>query len=453
MDSRYKRLLVPRTSTMLDSSLMSKNERHTCKSCDVMSSYLDAIRNEVFIDETALTLARCDVERYGHIPRPSKWISRCRNHPKLTKTISAIVKCAWKLGLAHIFFAVQCARTLLALRASRRSTIAPAPETTEYRLVMSARAAEIFAKIEEPDDTCIWVTFPWVEVNIPAGVRRLDLLESLTRSDVWYALTSAWAAIAVVSRHAQLKPWVLQTYTAYQWFLSYLFVRRLQGRKVMAEHFDRWAVLADRAAGADILADAGNCGLILLQHGVVSSLSKEMDLTAMPCKLRNVTHLVAYDDASVEIFRRAIFSSHTAGAVVATIRPPTISLTAIARKSISILFVGHPLCEIFHKWLYENMQHVDISVFYKPHPLAGFDPAMKTVGWDFVTEKAEFPSVDFIVSYPSTLVAEYEQSGIPSFTHPLNIEPRGGEDLLKALEQKIRELAGAAARNQHAVQH
>ncbi len=87
-----------------------------------------------------------------------------------------------------------------------------------------------------------------------------------------------------------------------------------------------------------------------------------------------------------------------------------------------MLFVGHPLCEDFQVSVFKALHElVAIEAFYKPHPKAPMSASMANVGWKIIDAADQFPIVEMLISYPSTLVIEYEVFGIHASVHPLDI--------------------------------
>ena len=62
----------------------------------------------------------------------------------------------------------------------------------------------------------------------------------------------------------------------------------------------------------------------------------------------------------------------------------------------------------------------NFEIYYKPHPKAPMSASMETLEWKIIKEANIFPRVDLLVSYPSTLVIEYETAGIPASVHSLD---------------------------------
>jgi hypothetical protein len=66
-------------------------------------------------------------------------------------------------------------------------------------------------------------------------------------------------------------------------------------------------------------------------------------------------------------------------------------------------------------------QIVDVQAFYKPHPTTGAGRQVAELRWTVIQGRTVFPRVDLIVSYPSTMVAEYASHAVPAVVHSMDI--------------------------------
>ncbi|MCU7373352.1 hypothetical protein PEC18_21630 [Paucibacter sp. O1-1] len=100
-----------------------------------------------------------------------------------------------------------------------------------------------------------------------------------------------------------------------------------------------------------------------------------------------------------------------------------VALTDLAATDRpSVLFVGHPLCEAAHCALMTALcQVIDVQTFYKPHPTTGAGRQIAELSWTVIQGRTVFPRVDLIVSYPSTMVAEYASHSVPAVVHSMDI--------------------------------
>jgi hypothetical protein len=159
----------------------------------------------------------------------------------------------------------------------------------------------------------------------------------------------------------------------------------------------------------------------------------------LPTRLNQVDELHVYNNDEAAIFKSAVLAGRKTTRVLDLhFFKPVIELAGKrASSKINLLFVGHPLCESFQAEVFRQLTNKDVfEIFYKPHPKAPMSSAVAAVGWTIVTDEKTFPRVDLLISYPSTLVVEYEGAGVPASIHPIDAEV----DALSPFMEKTRSL-------------
>ncbi len=392
-----------------------------------LADYLAATRNEIVVDEHLLALSNLRAQSAGHIPRAARWVPIAKRFPHGVRLLAALVVLAWRLGGGALFlFADFLPRWRQAPAASRTALPSPA-----YVLGLSSRVSDVVRPELLSDLPETWITMPWAPMaRLPAGVRAIDVFSLLSRDDLRQALVDALVASRHLGSRARIARWALQSYTAFKWFAVRAAIDRLEGELVMAEHFDRWAVLVDRSVRSR------RRRLTLIQHGAVAGLDgggqSEYGLPRLPTKLQCVSRLFVYGDADEAVFRRAILGAAVErnGLEVQHFKP-SITMQPRSTQGVALLFIGHPLCEPLQEAIFAELRkRIAVDAFYKPHPLAPMSASMKTVGWHLITEADHFPAVDLVISYPSTLVVEYGAVGVPAVVHPLTADIAARDDVV-----------------------
>jgi hypothetical protein len=147
-----------------------------------------------------------------------------------------------------------------------------------------------------------------------------------------------------------------------------------------------------------------------------------------------------FDEHSRLVFENDILSSRCLARGVEVQRySPLIDLVCLpAEYKVKVLFVGHPICEAIQIEVFKRMVDTfKVSVYYKPHPTAGMSALARGQGWTVIEDKRIFPTVDLIVSYPSTLVQEYAGQGVSAVMHPLQSQEEGGAGVFADLQSKL----------------
>lgn len=414
----------------------------------VVSYYFQSVFNEISVDEMYFRLSALDVSRFGYIPRVPRWIAYGKRFRVFTYFLWLVVFLIWILGGACFLFFMQF---LMCVKNSFFSNNAKDVSSREngFVLALSSRVGDVLDPKLFDDLPRIWITVPWVPLRrVPESVVLVDVFSLLSRWELLQAFCDAVIATYILLWRKRTSRWVLQSYTAFRWFAVRRAVDKLPGTLIMTEHFDRWAVLVDSsiAAGNRAARMAGhNCSrkLVLIQHGALGGLGAEegflKSTLCLPTKLHSVTHLYVYNPEEENAFKAVVLSQGCSQRVEVSYFKPGIELErSVIDAKLRVLFVGHPLCEQLHEHLFRRLrENFELTAYYKPHPMAPMSMMMGQVGWVVISDKVSFPDVDLLVSYPSTLVIEYEGAGVPAMVHPMNMLPSSSEDyfglLLKAL--------------------
>lgn len=421
----------------------------------VASDFLEATENEIFLDKLLFSLGGANPGKLGYFPRPTKWVSLGKRHPTASFLAWQLVRLAWLGGGGVAFFLWQYLR----LRPSvgfRKNRSSEHLEDSGYVLALSTRVGDIIHADNIPALPANWVTLPWVPLRqIPANVNAVGLMELLDAGDLARALFDAICSIYVLRNRHQTSPWVLQTYTAFRWFAVRAAIDKLPGDLLMAEHFDRWAVLVDGSARCQWFVDRASGirrkrKLTLVQHGSLGSLGNNnigaVSNFDLPRKLHAVTHLYAYDHRQEMEFKNSVLSAESLGGLKISYYQSRIKLRqAKDYAGMKILFVGHPVCEALHMHLYESLRtSFEFRAYYKPHPLSPMSAKASAINWEIIKEPDNFPEVDMLISYPSTLVVEYSGEGISAIVHPIDLSIDASQDLLISITEKLKSVCDSS---------
>lgn len=401
---------------------MMTGSKQTVSSRDLrlVVDYMRAVRNEVAVDEHIMAMAGLDPAAFGKIPRPARWIGPARRLPMLSRVVQHLSLPLWYV-LGPMLF-----------RRQRRQVGAPPAAASQRRfdsagqiLGLSPRTADIVHDRHLPKMPRQWLELPWAPLSgLPANAEVIPAMALLDEADIVRSLALATLAHRALQGRRGLQGWGLQTYTAWRWFLARLAVDKLPGPLLTTEHFDRWAVLVDSSVWCTRHQQPPRL-LTVMQHGSVNADSAKPRLgLRLPTRLRAVGRLHVYSAADAEVFKQDILSPRCAARELGqTFYRPMVPLADLARAGRpSILFVGHPLCEAAHCALMTALQRTtNVQAFYKPHPTTGAGRQVAGLPWTVIQGRTVFPRVDMIVSYPSTMVAEYAAHDIPAVVHQMDV--------------------------------
>lgn len=388
----------------------------------LVCDYFRGLRNEIAVDVQAIEMAGLSPDRYGKIPRPSRWIGKARRFALLSRLVQHLSLPIWYF-LGPLMFSRQCkaARAISEIGGDSVHL-----DGAGQVLPFSIRTIDIVHARHIANPPRQWVELPWLPLtNLPPGAEILPAMSLLDEADVRRSLALARIAHRALNGRRGTSGWGLQSYTAWRWFLTRLAVDKLPGPLLTVEHFDRWAVLVDGSVQRSLHRQPKR-RLTVMQHGSVNADVTPRGLgLRLPTRLRAVSHLRAYSAADVEVFKDEILSHRLAerGLDVSFYRP-SVMLTDMPRAGDQprILFVGHPLCEPAHCALLQALRrHGDFQIFYKPHPANRASKHIGEQSWTMVEGRSVFPRVDLLISYHSTMIAEYAAHDIAAVVHRMDI--------------------------------
>lgn len=404
----------------------------------LVCDYFRGLRNEIAVDIRAFELAGLDPSRYGKFPRPSRWIGKTKRLAFLSRLLHRLSLPIWCL-LGPLLFS----RQYKALRASWQAAGPVRFDETGQVLAFSIRTLDIVQPRHIDPAPRQWIELPWLPLShLPPGAEVLSLMALLNEADIERSLSLATLAHRALQKRRGMSDWGLQSFTAWRWFLVRLAVDKLPGPLLTVEHFDRWAVLVDGSVQRSRNFRQTR-HLTLMQHGSVNANVTPLGLGfSLPTRLSAVKHLRAYSAADVDVFKAAILSPHLGdGGLDVSFYRPSITLTEMTSSEgpPSILFVGYPLCEAAHCSLLKALRlKGDWEIFYKPHPTSSASAHIKDLPWTVVEGRTVFPRVDLLISYPSTLVAEYAAHDIPAVLHLMDVTTAQILERMPEIHQKIK---------------
>lgn len=408
---------------------------------DLMQDFVAAIKNEMAVDDFFLNVAKFRAHFKLRIPRVPVWSSYAERFPNLVTFFYVISILIWPLGLFLLFFTFEFA-LLISSFAVRNKKIVMAQ--AGMILGFSSRALEIVRDGSFDNLPRVCLTFPWVSsIELGHNYSSQSVYDLLDFRDFFTALRLACASSLVLLSDRSLRPWVIQGYVAFKWFLVRLAVDKIEGTVVTAEHYDRWAVLADRSVMRSKRNTKKIKNLVLIQHGVMSDLSASSGQVGMildlPTRLESVDFLYCYNDREKLAFMKDVISPDCLNIKTSLFQMPFNVDSLKDSRMPSVLFVGHSICESFHVSLLSKIcEQCECDIYYKPHPKTKMSSELYGFKWTVIGDEKFYPKVDLLISYPSTLVEEYRSIGIDAIVHGLDSNL---DDVNSIVEQVLYKLA------------
>lgn len=399
----------------------SKNKSPKQSFDQLMSEFKVAVFSECSIDDHYRHAFGFNDNSFVGLPRPSRWVGFAKKYPAMLIAIFQFAKLAWVLGGGVAYFFYQLSVYFIKSLFVPYKTLGGQVET-EFALGFSNRAMDVIGECSIGRQPDFWILFPWVrKKNHDKSLHVIDALSMVNFADFIIAFTLSVRALYTVglARSGRgVGSMILPTYIAFQWFLARVILSKFNAKFfILSEHHDRWAVLADYLVKSKLVYGTS---LVVVQHGVESNLKAAH-------RLRAVSRLYVYDEESLMAFENNIIDvGFVKDKLDVCFYMPRLTLKPLDNYKfpykISVLVVGHPSEEPLHVNLYKTLlEGLDINVIYKPHPTVRESKIVRKMGWFIWRDTEEFPVVDILISYPSTLVEEYHAVGIGAVIHPCGL--------------------------------
>ncbi len=421
------------------------NIKKTQDSSGIFHAYKMACINQYSFDALGYQYFNENIDSFAGIPRPAKWIGN-KIIKLFAKKIANILNFIWSYFFAYVYFSVIAFRYAFTLKGSERKCL-NGKYVDDLLFGAAPRSVFVFGSALNDGKRKYCLSLPLSNISKDVENSKfieIKILDVVDKKDIFKAFCWACKGHAIASSDRNIS---LQTYTGINWFLTYFAIRKLNPKKLFtAEHHDRWAVLLDFIAENKKSDD--DFVFSIVQHGLehestysAMRMTRYGGGTGLPYKIKNADVIYVYDDIQLKIIKNNILNAN---------KKPHIKYFKVklilhdvgTNKKKKILSVGHPFWYELQLFIYLKLSKiVDFEFYYKPHPTTVVSEGIKNAGWFIIGDKDFFPNVDFLISYPSTLVIEYKELGIYSFVHALNENKdefsRIAENVIRFIESDV----------------
>jgi hypothetical protein len=278
-------------------------------------------------------------------------------------------------------------------------------------LVANGRVDYLYNKLNKNEK----VTY--LNINQNSKENYISYKKFLKLSDYFLAYIFSLISIFYLLFKLKNKTDILQDYVAFDWFLVYISLKRLNQntKKVyFANHYDRWAVMFDQ-----LFKDKE---VVLIQHGILP------DDLQLDYKLKNINTIYYYDDKSKILFKK-IFNLNSINFEKLTL---SLILSDIKSNKKTILIIGQPYSIDIEIDIISELKN-KYEIYVKPHPLFSREKYKSIKDIKIIEDRNFYPRVDLALCYESTLGLEYEVSGITVLWFKnMNID-----SIIKNIEEKL----------------
>ncbi len=227
-------------------------------------------------------------------------------------------------------------------------------------------------------------------VHLFSGIKYVDLLYSF-----WYSIkTSFFMKIKYGDRDLMFR-----SYTSFEYFLSYFYLKRTSSSNeyCFISLIDRWAYLAS-------YIEKTKC---LIQHGI---LYKNMKVK----KIGNVDYAYYINKEQKNICEKILLTNKPNPYYRSSIQFSSNG-KLLNNEFKNVLLVCNKFFFDKEDGIIRSLSSKKVNLYIKPHPIDKDITVYKDLleENDFVIlEKNDYPKVDVLISYTSTLADEYESQGI-----------------------------------------
>jgi len=374
---------------------------------------------------------------YCFLPRPALWLNKKSSTLAILRAGSPVIYFIWKY-FAYLYFV----KKLVFLLFKTKTSVVFGSGNKQLVLAVCKRSIEVVMQAAPIDEHTVWLAVPDCDgadknKNLVSAVSLLTRKELIVSSLIACKVHFHLASESNMSR-------LFQTYAALDWVITFMALTKIGPTKIVtAEHHDRWAVLLD-SYSKSVSTSGAQVELTLVQHGLEFSKTYEkiMELgfsDGLPYKLKHLAIIYTYDNNQLDVFKRFIICGQVAGPTLQSrLYKYKLPLSEVATTTKTLLIVGNALCEKFHLDLHLKLSKTfKLTCFYKPHPALRASPEIRSASWIFIEEKDYFPSVDLVISYPSTLANEYKDSNIIVLEHAFDASASDIEKITQVIADDL----------------
>ncbi len=230
--------------------------------------------------------------------------------------------------------------------------------------------------------------------------REIELLSVISFKDVFDSFICAIGVVCFISNKYRKSDILFRSYSSFEYFLTCRFIQKVEknNKLVYYSTYDRWGFLFCRA----------NTEVIFIQHG----------------KLDYITQLIRVGTPSIAYYlspeQKTILEDTLFTSQVKDVRyRKTLQFThnvvinhENGKPNVLIVSSSYFMDAVLK---ITRILYLETNIYVKPHPgekkLEIYDFLEKKYGVN-ILDKTDYPKVDLVLSYNSTLADEYDMAGV-----------------------------------------
>lgn len=232
---------------------------------------------------------------------------------------------------------------------------------------------------------------------------EINVISVLCIKDIFDAFLSCIGMIFYMTHRFRKDDILFRSYSSFEYFLTCRFVKKTEKENhfIYYNTYDRWAFLMCHA----------NSEVTFIQHGIMDDVAYQVKLIKVGTPLRaiyisqnqkkNVEDLLFESKPIFVGYRKTLEFTHN-----------EVLNKSIDKSNVLIISASAFIDTVFK---IVEILHNDVNLYVKPHPGEKWLDFYDEISRNFnvgILEKTDYPKVDVVISYRSTLADEYENAGI-----------------------------------------
>ncbi|SNR14901.1 conserved protein of unknown function [Tenacibaculum jejuense] len=247
-------------------------------------------------------------------------------------------------------------------------------------------------------DEVVIIKLPSIKSDY-SDFEKLHLFSGINYSDLFCSFIYSVKISFFMKKKYGVRDLMFRSYTSFEYFLAYFYLKKMDASNsyYFISLLDRWAYLANYT----------NKNKCLIQHGILYKYTKAP-------KIGSVDLAYYINEEQKKICEDVLLKNKPKAYYRASI---TFSSSDLLLKNSfkNILLICNKFFLKKEEVIIRDLPKRKLNLYIKPHPgdkdISPYKNLKKEC--DFVIlAKNDFPKVDFVISYMSTLADEYENEGI-----------------------------------------
>jgi hypothetical protein len=347
-------------------------------------------------------LNQCEVSFYKKLK-----VEKTISYLKLPNKYSTLFrKCSWILSMCEIYISLFIISFRLVKYCLNYFLTTPIKVTnTNLMLGLNNEYYSFITMMKSVDineDDITMLAIPSIEIS-HTMYKRISIFSGIDFTDIFKAFYNSFKMIFFIKKKYGKRDLFFRAYSSFEYFIVYFYVNK--SNTTNKYYFDaticKWAYLL-----CDLPHEKH-----FIQHGVITDKVKFK-------RVGKVDYAYYINQNQKGLIEKILFKNNP----ISFYRSETIfgySNILVDNKLKNILLICHTLFFDLEKKIISQLSRLNVNLYVKPHPSNSYQPYEDLIlSNNFILlQKMDFPNVDIVISYFSTLAFEYESKGTEVLIH------------------------------------